>query len=128
MGTPQLDDEGGQAQRIDPFKMIDQSRHRSVETLRGYVRDAEMFEEHAGAGAALSRARPGLPRVPVLGPHASTPDRSVIGLGAALARVRTGSARPAAAARRLMAFAREAQRSPGIYNAISIIYVFAVLF
>ena len=48
MGTPQSDNEGGQAQRIDLFKMIDQSRHRSVETLRGYVRDAEMFEEHAG--------------------------------------------------------------------------------
>jgi len=26
------------------------SRHRSVETLRGYVRDAEIFKEHAGAG------------------------------------------------------------------------------
>jgi hypothetical protein len=38
-GTPQSDDEGGPAQRIDVFKMIDQSRHRSVETLRGYVRD-----------------------------------------------------------------------------------------
>jgi hypothetical protein len=51
------------------------------ETLRGYVRDAEMFEEHAGAGAALSRARSGLPRVPgafsAFGPHASAPDRSV---------------------------------------------------
>jgi integrase len=32
------------------FKMMDQSRHRSVETLRGYVRDAEIFKEHAGAG------------------------------------------------------------------------------
>jgi integrase len=32
------------------FKMMDQSRHRSVETLRGYVRDAEIFREHAGAG------------------------------------------------------------------------------
>jgi site-specific recombinase XerD len=32
------------------FKMMDQSRHRSVETLRGYVRDAEVFKEHAGAG------------------------------------------------------------------------------
>ena len=31
------------------FKMMDQSRHRSVETL-GYVRDAEIFKEHAGAG------------------------------------------------------------------------------
>jgi hypothetical protein len=32
------------------FKMMDVSRHRSVETLRGYVRDAEIFKEHAGAG------------------------------------------------------------------------------
>jgi formylmethanofuran:tetrahydromethanopterin formyltransferase len=29
------------------FKMMDQSRHKSVETLRGYVRDAEIFKEHA---------------------------------------------------------------------------------
>ncbi|MBN9013547.1 MAG: tyrosine-type recombinase/integrase [Rhizobiales bacterium] len=32
------------------FKMMDQSRHKSVDTLRGYVRDAELFKEHAGAG------------------------------------------------------------------------------
>jgi site-specific recombinase XerD len=32
------------------FKMMDQSRHRSVETLRGYIRDGEIFKEHAGAG------------------------------------------------------------------------------
>jgi site-specific recombinase XerD len=32
------------------FKMMDQSRHRSVDTLRGYVRDAELFRDHAGAG------------------------------------------------------------------------------
>ena len=32
------------------FKMMDVSRHRSVDTLRGYVRDAEMFQDHAGAG------------------------------------------------------------------------------
>ena len=32
------------------FKMMDASRHRSVETLRGYVRDAELFKDHAGAG------------------------------------------------------------------------------
>ena len=31
------------------FKMMDQSRHKSVETLRGYVRDAERFKDHAGA-------------------------------------------------------------------------------
>jgi integrase len=32
------------------FKMMDVSRHRSVETLRGYVRDAELFRDHAGDG------------------------------------------------------------------------------
>ena len=26
------------------------SRHRSVDTLQGYVRDAEMFRDHAGTG------------------------------------------------------------------------------
>ena len=32
------------------FKMLDVSRHRSVDTLRAYVRDAELFRDHAGAG------------------------------------------------------------------------------
>jgi integrase len=32
------------------FKMMDVSGHRSVDTLRGYVRDAEIFKDHAGAG------------------------------------------------------------------------------
>jgi site-specific recombinase XerD len=32
------------------FKMMDVSRHRSVDTLRGYVRDAEIFKDHAGTG------------------------------------------------------------------------------
>jgi integrase len=32
------------------FKMADQSRHKSVDTLRGYVRDAEIFKDHAGMG------------------------------------------------------------------------------
>jgi site-specific recombinase XerD len=32
------------------FKMANQSRHRSMDTLRGYVRDAEIFKDHAGAG------------------------------------------------------------------------------
>lgn len=32
------------------FKMMDVSRHKSVETLRGYVRDAEIFRDHAGTG------------------------------------------------------------------------------
>ncbi len=38
------------AQGASIFKMIDVSRHRSVDTLRGYVRDAELFRDHAGAG------------------------------------------------------------------------------
>jgi hypothetical protein len=28
--------------------MADQSRHRSLETLRGYVRRVDLFKEHAG--------------------------------------------------------------------------------
>ena len=32
------------------FKMADQSRHKSMDTLRGYVRDAEIFQDHAGKG------------------------------------------------------------------------------
>ena len=32
------------------FKMMDVSRHMSVDTLRGYVRDAELFKDHAGTG------------------------------------------------------------------------------
>jgi hypothetical protein len=32
------------------FKMMDVSRHKSVDTLRGCVRDAELFKDHAGAG------------------------------------------------------------------------------
>jgi hypothetical protein len=32
------------------FKTMDVSRHRSVDTLRGYVRDAEIFKDHAGSG------------------------------------------------------------------------------
>jgi site-specific recombinase XerD len=30
------------------FKMMDVSRHKSLDTLRGYVRDAELFRDHAG--------------------------------------------------------------------------------
>jgi hypothetical protein len=33
------------------FKMMDVSRHKSVDTLRGYVRDAELFKDHAGEGS-----------------------------------------------------------------------------
>jgi site-specific recombinase XerD len=32
------------------FKMMDVSRHKSVDTLRGYIRDAELFRDHAGVG------------------------------------------------------------------------------
>ena len=32
------------------LKMMDVSRHKSVDTLRGYVRDAELFRDHAGLG------------------------------------------------------------------------------
>ena len=32
------------------FKMMDVSRHKSVDTLRAYIRDAELFKDHAGAG------------------------------------------------------------------------------
>jgi hypothetical protein len=37
------------------FKMMDVSRHKSVDTLRGYVRDADAFRDHAGAGLLDSR-------------------------------------------------------------------------
>jgi site-specific recombinase XerD len=33
-----------------PFKMRGVSRHKSMETLQGYVRDAEIFKDHAGKG------------------------------------------------------------------------------
>jgi integrase len=32
------------------WKLADQSRHRSLDTLRGYVRAVELFDDHAGAG------------------------------------------------------------------------------
>ena len=32
------------------FKLMEVSRHKSVDTLRGYVRRAELFRDHAGAG------------------------------------------------------------------------------
>jgi site-specific recombinase XerD len=41
------------------FKMMDVSRHKSVDTLRGYVRDAELFKDHAGQG--YCNAHPGPP-------------------------------------------------------------------
>jgi integrase len=32
------------------FKMRDVSRHKSMDVLSGYIRDANLFEDHAGAG------------------------------------------------------------------------------
>jgi site-specific recombinase XerD len=32
------------------FKMMDVSRHKSADTLRGYLQDADLFKNHAGAG------------------------------------------------------------------------------
>ena len=32
------------------FKMMATSRHRSTDTLAGYVRDQELFKDHAGSG------------------------------------------------------------------------------
>jgi site-specific recombinase XerD len=33
-----------------PFKMMATSRHRSIDTLTAYVREEELFKDHAGAG------------------------------------------------------------------------------
>jgi site-specific recombinase XerD len=41
---------GFDASTFSIFEMMDVSRHKSVDTLRGYVRDAELFKDHAGAG------------------------------------------------------------------------------
>jgi hypothetical protein len=41
------------------FNMMDVSRHKSVDVLRGYVRDAEAFRHHAGAGLLWSISQPG---------------------------------------------------------------------
>jgi len=38
------------AQGAGLFAMMDVSRHRSVESVRGYVRRAEEFQDHAGEG------------------------------------------------------------------------------
>jgi integrase len=32
------------------FKMMEVSRHKSIDTLRAYIRDAELFKDHAGLG------------------------------------------------------------------------------
>jgi hypothetical protein len=33
------------------FRMADQSRHRSMEVVRGYVRSVELFKHHPGSGS-----------------------------------------------------------------------------
>jgi site-specific recombinase XerD len=38
------------ANRADLFRMMDVSRHKSVDMVRVYVREAEIFRDHAGAG------------------------------------------------------------------------------
>jgi site-specific recombinase XerD len=40
------------------LKLVEVSRHRSLDTVRGYVRSAEPFKHHAGAGHRHSRPRP----------------------------------------------------------------------
>jgi hypothetical protein len=32
------------------FKIMDVSRHKSMDVMRGYVRSREMFKDYAGAG------------------------------------------------------------------------------
>jgi site-specific recombinase XerD len=44
-------------QHANIFKMADQSRHKSLDVLRTYVRDAEQFKDHAGTGLLQSRPR-----------------------------------------------------------------------
>jgi len=34
----------------ETFKMRDVSRHKSMDVLQSYIRDAELFRDHAGAG------------------------------------------------------------------------------
>lgn len=43
--------------RASIFKMADQSRHKSLDVLREYVRNEERFEDHAGEGL-LDRSKP----------------------------------------------------------------------
>jgi site-specific recombinase XerD len=42
--------------RASIFKMADQSRHRSLDVLRAYVRDEERFEDHAADGLLQASA------------------------------------------------------------------------
>lgn len=43
-------------QRASIFKMADQSRHKSLDVLRAYVRNEERFEDHAAEGLLQPRA------------------------------------------------------------------------
>jgi hypothetical protein len=52
--------------------MRDQSRHRSVETLRGYVRDAEIFTEHA---RRWGYCKPAINSVPTANSKSAVEDR-----------------------------------------------------
>ncbi len=38
------------ARGVSVFKLIEVSRHKSVDTLRGYIRKAEIFDDHAAEG------------------------------------------------------------------------------
>jgi hypothetical protein len=44
-----LPDQRG-APRASVIKMRDVSRHKSMDVLQAYVRDADLFRDHAGAG------------------------------------------------------------------------------
>jgi hypothetical protein len=67
------------------FKMRDVSRHKSMEVLQGYVRDADMFRDHAGAGLLRPRALNPNPLVQAqktaFGPPFDGHSTSVTGLG-----------------------------------------------
>jgi hypothetical protein len=39
------------------FKMRDVSRHKSMDVRQAYVRTADLFRDHAGAGAAVESPR-----------------------------------------------------------------------
>ena len=43
--------------RANIFKIAAQTRHKKLDTLRAYVRDAELFEDHAAAGMLQPNAR-----------------------------------------------------------------------
>ena len=44
--------------RADLLKLLAQSRHRNVETVRGYIEDEERFENHAAEGLLSDGGRP----------------------------------------------------------------------